>query len=251
MKNFGFTLSEVLITVGIIGVVAAITIPTLIHKVKTYELRVQLKKTYSDLNQISKRFYNDYGITISEFTERADRNSNYTASLSGNWSTFVHKIFPTYLASLTNSGKVTTNQFEIQKVHTIRTMAGKITTNVCDNSGFKVDSSGRMYIFNDSPYPNENGPIVCVDINGLGGPNRYGYDFFIFIFTTKGTVIPMGQPDENNTTDTRWQYNFSRTGKEYCNPNGSFETQTACAYYAIKNINPYNEDQNYWDSFLK
>lgn len=44
MKKVGFTLSEVLITVGIIGVVAAITIPTLIHKVKTYELRVQLKK---------------------------------------------------------------------------------------------------------------------------------------------------------------------------------------------------------------
>lgn len=252
MKKIAFTLAEVLITIGIIGIVAAITIPTIIHKVKTYELRVQLKKTYSDLNQIALKFYNDYEMTIPEFTKRGERDSDkFNPDLSANWQTFVHQIFPAYLTSLTNNGKVTTSQSELLKIHKIHTMTGRATTIVCDNSGFKVDQSGRMYIFNDSPYPNENGPIVCVDINGSRGPNRYGYDFFIFIFTTKGTVIPMGQPDEDNTSDTKWQYNFFRTGKEYCNPNGSYENQTACAYYAIKNINPYNENKNYWDNFLK
>ena len=31
MKKFAFTLAEVLITLGIIGIVAALTLPTLIH----------------------------------------------------------------------------------------------------------------------------------------------------------------------------------------------------------------------------
>ena len=34
MKKYGFTLAEVLITLGIIGVVAAITIPTLVSNYK-------------------------------------------------------------------------------------------------------------------------------------------------------------------------------------------------------------------------
>ena len=41
-KRFGFTLAEVLITLGIIGVVAAMTIPTLIHNYKAKEMRTRL-----------------------------------------------------------------------------------------------------------------------------------------------------------------------------------------------------------------
>lgn len=47
----GFTLAEVLITLGIIGVVAALTIPTLISNYKTKEASVRLKKFYSMMNQ--------------------------------------------------------------------------------------------------------------------------------------------------------------------------------------------------------
>lgn len=46
MKN-GFTLAEVLITLGIIGVVAAMTMPTLIQKNQDKELISRIKKTYS------------------------------------------------------------------------------------------------------------------------------------------------------------------------------------------------------------
>ena len=50
-KKAAFTLAEVLITLGIIGVVAAMTIPTLIANVKGAQNRVQFKKTLSTLNQ--------------------------------------------------------------------------------------------------------------------------------------------------------------------------------------------------------
>ena len=51
-KRFGFTLAEVLITLGIIGVVAAMTIPTLISNTNGAKFRSQFKKTLSTLNQV-------------------------------------------------------------------------------------------------------------------------------------------------------------------------------------------------------
>lgn len=46
-----FTLAEVLITLGIIGVVAALTLPSLISKNNTAAMESKLKKTYSVLSQ--------------------------------------------------------------------------------------------------------------------------------------------------------------------------------------------------------
>ena len=51
MKKSGFTLAEVLITLGIIGVVAAMTIPNLIANTNGAKFRSQFKKTLSTLNQ--------------------------------------------------------------------------------------------------------------------------------------------------------------------------------------------------------
>ena len=50
-KRHGFTLAEVLITLGIIGVVAAMTIPTLISNTNSAKFRSQFKKSLSTVNQ--------------------------------------------------------------------------------------------------------------------------------------------------------------------------------------------------------
>lgn len=50
-KTQGFTLAEVLITLGIIGVVAALTLPILIQKYRNNEVEAKLKKVYSTMNQ--------------------------------------------------------------------------------------------------------------------------------------------------------------------------------------------------------
>lgn len=52
--KYGFTLAEVLITLGIIGVVAAMTMPSLIASHKEKETVSKLKKVYSTL---SNAFY--------------------------------------------------------------------------------------------------------------------------------------------------------------------------------------------------
>ena len=61
MKKIGFTLAEVLITLGIIGVVAALTIPTLIQNHRNQVVETRLKKFYSNINQAILLAELDYG----------------------------------------------------------------------------------------------------------------------------------------------------------------------------------------------
>ena len=56
-----FTLAEVLITLGIIGVVAAMTLPTLIQKNNNRVVETRLQKFYSTINQAIQRAEVDYG----------------------------------------------------------------------------------------------------------------------------------------------------------------------------------------------
>lgn len=70
----GFTLAEVLITLGIIGVVAAMTIPTLMANIKGSQYRAKFKKGISNLSQtglIAQEqlgfSYGDSGITSSSW----------------------------------------------------------------------------------------------------------------------------------------------------------------------------------------
>lgn len=51
IRQKGFTLAEVLITLGIIGIVAAMTMPTLIGKYQKKQTAVQLKKVYTEMSQ--------------------------------------------------------------------------------------------------------------------------------------------------------------------------------------------------------
>ena len=50
-KRFGFTLAEVLITLGIIGVVAAMTMPTLINSTQGAQYKAAYKKALSAISQ--------------------------------------------------------------------------------------------------------------------------------------------------------------------------------------------------------
>lgn len=59
MRKKGFTLAEVLITLGIIGIVAAMTLPALMSKYKEQELATRTKKTYSVINQAIQKYQAD------------------------------------------------------------------------------------------------------------------------------------------------------------------------------------------------
>ena len=60
-----FTLAEVLVTLGVLGVVAAITMPTLIGGTKPKELEAQFKKAHSLLSQVLVSVVNEKSFKIS------------------------------------------------------------------------------------------------------------------------------------------------------------------------------------------
>ena len=116
-KRFGFTLAEVLITLGIIGVVAAMTIPTLIANTNGAKYRSQFKKTISTLNQaglMAQAQYDfDYagtsvpcnqGTTQGEIAlEHPDSTMSFCAILNGTLTG------QTYQGVVTNITRQTTN----------------------------------------------------------------------------------------------------------------------------------------------
>lgn len=75
MKNReGFTLAEVLITLGIIGVVAAMTLPTVINKYKKQVAVNKLKKFYSVMTQAIKLEEAQNGALEYWMTDCPDKN---------------------------------------------------------------------------------------------------------------------------------------------------------------------------------
>ncbi len=78
-KRFGFTLAEVLITLGIIGVVAAMTIPTLIANTNSAKFRAQFKKTLSTLNQAGLMAQAQYDFDYSSATDKCTQTSATSA----------------------------------------------------------------------------------------------------------------------------------------------------------------------------
>ena len=72
-KRFGFTLAEVLITLGIIGVVAAMTIPTLISNTNSAKFKSQYKKTLSTMNQAALMATAQYDLDYASLTAACDK----------------------------------------------------------------------------------------------------------------------------------------------------------------------------------
>ena len=252
-KKVGFTLSEVLITIGIIGVVAAMTLPSLINNSKNRELQTQLKKTYSELNQMSQLFYNDYGMSVPEYTSQSNNAFN----------DFINNKFPKYFKLTNKIDDWRHDDVDEDTGSAIDTMPYKLhalgsSDNVgamCDVSGYYADVIGRYYLFNDRPgAANENGPVICVDINGPKRPNMYGKDYFLFVFTTDGYVIPMGQTHRHNKILYQALiYNGVNVGEDFCrlgSGTSAHVRNTTCAYYAISDVNPQGNG-TYWKDFLK
>lgn len=259
-QNNAFTLAEVLITLGIIGVVAAMTLPALLNKTKNKELHTAFLKTYAELNQIAILFKNDYGISVPE----------YMVNPTGDIGTNGDKIFAYYKGSksLTSNGQGTDDgEGNFVAFYTINNLNGskysggannngRNSSFLCDYSAFKNNQSGAIMILNDAPkVSDQNGPVICVDINGKKGPNRYGIDYFMFIFTTDGRVIPVGQTHDNNpgvcNSSNGSCSNFNNVGEEYCsNTSSDISKNTSCAYYALTNTHPTEEGKDYWTDFL-
>ena len=76
MRIMAFTLAEVLITLGIIGIVAAMTLPSVINKIQNKDKTARLKKFYSSINQAVNRSIVDNGDPVYWVETLAYHNSD-------------------------------------------------------------------------------------------------------------------------------------------------------------------------------
>ena len=82
VKKYGFTLAEVLITLGIIGVVAALTIPTLMANHRKHVVETKLEKIYSVMNQAINMTNAEYGDVSNWLIDCGSSGTNATCSIN-------------------------------------------------------------------------------------------------------------------------------------------------------------------------
>jgi prepilin-type N-terminal cleavage/methylation domain-containing protein len=239
MDKKAFTLAEVLIAIGIIGIVAAITIPTINVNLRAKKLQSQFNKTYSDLNKAAKAFQEDNDMTLREYQDSVYNGTIYNTPV-------VMNKFMSYFNGYTDSnygGAAYDAKFGLTSLN----LDGSVITGyTCDKTNIMLDSVGRMYSMDDMVSPSSAAsPKICVDINGNDKPNKLGVDRFVFVYTNTNSIVPNtgGAWAYQNvqTTDETYIKRYCTVGREYA---------TSCAYYALKNISPTGKG-DYWHDFLR
>ena len=231
-KRTAFTLAEVLITLGIIGIVAAITLPTIINNYRVKVLENQFKKADSIIQQAVQKTANEYG--YSSITEL-----NMAGNCNG------HVAYPNYLqleAQMPDINEIWERQFSNVKRMNDSEMYWR---NIPCNSFWGTRISLSYYCLGPhasymilpdgvtvSPLFAVDGAchqvlmMAVFDINGpYKGPNRIGYDIFRY-----------------QTAD----YN------KMCDPNiVNSENYKGCYYWAHRNVSPQDNSKPYWDVLYK
>ena len=146
-----FTLAEVLITLGIIGVVAAMTMPSLIQNYKRQQATARIKKFVSVINQALISAENDLGAREDWVIGEMDNSDS------------AYNFLNTYIKPYIKSA-------DVEK----RTLFGRnmATLRFVDGSQMSV-KVGACY-------------DIYYDINGEKGPNEKGRDIFVFILCKNG-----------------------------------------------------------------
>lgn len=186
----GFTLAEVLVTLGVIGIVAALTIPALISKYQMKVFETAFKKQYSVLNntldflQLEEGLRDCYLTIVSCPTESDPYNKCY-ASVSSDCQVIKQ--------GMINSLKLIpiTNDFEYPKRDDVLAAGGVAVNTTVNYDCYRAYSSylladGAVVLF-AKPESGVNRSydqlVFIVDVNGKKGPNKWGYDVFYFCLT--------------------------------------------------------------------
>ena len=193
-RKSAFTLAEVLITLGIIGVVAAMTLPTLVQNHRNTELQTGLKKAYSVLSQALDLYYAKNGERI-----KADSTTASQSLYKTLMPYFTNaKACGTGSGSSENAAKacVPNNSYvdeDRRNADIYKTYNGqKAYMTYMDDGQFLVNDGMLILIENTV---NSSSLYLSVDVNGYNNrPNRFGQDVFVFQIDKNGALRPMGAP---------------------------------------------------------
>ncbi len=226
-----FTLAEVLVTLGIIGVVAAMTMPNLIAKHQEKETVTRLKKAYTIMQQLYITAVNEYGTPdnweLGNSTLQG--NTNLYNIMFKDKGQYAKVCFATpgcvYQKGKSNyktlNGSSINSNFDNQ--------GGNIFINIVFTDGitifFRTFSNDCSANIGTNNYANECARIY-VDVNGKKGPNIQGKDFFQFTLAKKG-VFPLGAPDSYRL------HSFEKT----CLNSSNNDYNYGCAAWVLANEN--------------
>lgn len=206
-----FTLSEVLITLGIIGVVAALTIPALIKSFQEQALLTQFQNAQSTLYQAYLRAFQDNGVAS------IDTNGIWSAQDAYN-----------YMKPFLNVSQDCSYDTPCDRGN-LKTLDGVVWNSSQWSSYHLVLNNGMNLKFYDWGGGN-GGVVVFVDTNGNKPPNQWGYDFFMLQLSSKNNspFISWYSPSWTINTSTYCKKSIVSAGW----PNGS-----SCAYWVIRHGN--------------
>jgi len=226
----GFTLAEVLITLTIIGVIAALTIPNLMQKWEDAQTVSGVNEAYSILDNAMKSLINDKGL-LSEL------DFPYPNSASAENANFLIKELSNYIKfnkiCYSNTGCLPKVAYESWGyAYPYKDLAGKRLQylHLNNGAGQAILANGMMIRTTNNNPPASDSEYIgsfLVDINGGHGPNRYGYDVFYFFF------------NKNGLTSSWW----IGSQKDFCNVNINSIWQEqglcgqSCSYWVRKHRN--------------
>ncbi len=185
MLKKGFTLAEVLLTLTIIGVVAAITLPAIMTNVNDAVLEAQAKKFYSQLTDAIDLY--------------KERNEIDTLASGLDISQFVGFFNTTPMTSEADVNNNLAQQYTNMN-----------RTNELSRAEFfgAIDNNNPLYrlrdgsVFTIRAESNENPWVIAVDVNGTRTPNRYGEDAWKMIIGRDGRIRITGSADNCLQHDT-------------------------------------------------
>lgn len=233
-KRLAFTLGEILIALGVIGVVAALVIPQLINGKKAGTARAQFDTAYSILSKTFADMDADnipimpanYTTSNSLYTQM--KNYSRVAIDCGNYS--AQKNISVCIARGANDQSGNIDNYKIYNPKS----NSKMNSSLLDDGAFVLTNGMLVAIENPggtTKVDNKDVPnmiLVSVDINGKNkNPNRWGWDLFTFELTNQG-LLPVGADGTQAT--------YSDDPQTYCKLNGAGNTNgITCSYYATMN----------------
>lgn len=177
-----FTLAEVLITLGIIGVVSAMTLPTLINSYKKQQTVTHLQKVYTSLNQALRLAEAEYGPY--EYWEIPTLGSDSHQYYEKYWYPYF-KILKSCETYSQCGYKSNFPWFSLKGSPSSTTFAAnnrRVPFILSDGTLVSISIAGGDELVRSS--------MILVDLNGNKLPNKYGIDVFQFDRVNGKGILP-------------------------------------------------------------
>jgi len=206
--NNGFTLAEVLITLGVIGVVSALTIPTIISNIQDKQHRAKWKKEFSVI-QNAYRLVLDEGIDVTKdrpygnwFTDEFINSIRDKLNVIDSCNDGIHECDYYNYPSDWQQKRCKYKWSGVANVYSrYKALGSTINTGTYSSHGVSAYNFGSpALLLNDGAViyfgGTHGGPWIVVDVNNFTqGPNEFGRDVFVIRAVTSNNrtdLKPMG-----------------------------------------------------------